>query len=323
MDNSRVMMHPPSTFMYQNPHSSAFHPTMPSHAAFASNGTGGGKPQQMEFPTSSYWNSQQQQAPAIFHRHPHSHSQHAPHANFPSFPQYHPMEGGVLSQQRYGGNGHQPPLSQQHNKHGRRRDWNGGSHDSAPPRRTRSASPLLEEEGGTYGSGETTLSQSQSQPQPTPFSSNPNSPTNDPDPKYKTVMCRCLMALGYCRYGDRCSFAHHPSELRAPKQNKKLKSRPCSFFFRDGYCPYGSKCYFCHSLRDFRRRENGDTALETFLVKKPGSRLGVFEDLGGTEEPQLDSDTEDEDGNFTHQGIGSLHAQLFGVATGSSSHRSK
>ena len=55
---------------------------------------------------------------------------------------------------------------------------------------------------------------------------------------YKTAMCRAFVHKGFCRYGDRCSFAHDEKELRSPQH---YKTRPCQFFFRDGYCPYGTR----------------------------------------------------------------------------------
>lgn len=47
-----------------------------------------------------------------------------------------------------------------------------------------------------------------------PFSSNPNSRMKLPQhPLYKTRMCEKYQRLGWCPYGKKCQFAHHPKEM--------------------------------------------------------------------------------------------------------------
>jgi len=63
---------------------------------------------------------------------------------------------------------------------------------------------------------------------------------------FKTEMCRSWTTLGWCTYGNRCSFAHGRAELRLrPKRNSRYKTKPCMKFLA-GDCRYGSRCSFVH-----------------------------------------------------------------------------
>ena len=93
---------------------------------------------------------------------------------------------------------------------------------------------------------------------------------------YKTAMCRAFVHKGFCRYGDRCSFAHDEKELRSPQH---YKTRPCQFFFRDGYCPYGTRCYFVHKEAELKPTKKKATMNPNSHFRNRGTRLPVFEGL--------------------------------------------
>lgn len=63
---------------------------------------------------------------------------------------------------------------------------------------------------------------------------------------YKTEMCRSHTEIGYCRYGDKCQFAHSESELRHVQRHPKYKTETCKTFWEEGSCPYGKRCCFIH-----------------------------------------------------------------------------
>ena len=49
--------------------------------------------------------------------------------------------------------------------------------------------------------------------------------------KYKTEMCKNWVDRGWCRYNDKCQFAHGQAELvEKDCQNDKYKSRVCVSF---------------------------------------------------------------------------------------------
>ncbi|XP_061566417.1 cysteine three histidine 1 [Cololabis saira] len=65
-------------------------------------------------------------------------------------------------------------------------------------------------------------------------------------PKYKTEFCRSYHATGYCYYGSRCLFVHNPAEQRRALRRRNI---PCRTFGSFGICPFGSHCNFLHDER--------------------------------------------------------------------------
>ena len=60
--------------------------------------------------------------------------------------------------------------------------------------------------------------------------------------KYKTEL--------YCKYGDKCAYAHGKENLRSKVTNTTAyRTKKCTQFFEQGYCPYGSRCQFAHQLK--------------------------------------------------------------------------
>lgn len=61
----------------------------------------------------------------------------------------------------------------------------------------------------------------------------------------------------FCRYGDKCQFAHGIIEMKHRKDpvHKNYKSKECVSFYGKNFCPYGKRCMFMHeerSLEDVR-----------------------------------------------------------------------
>ena len=70
--------------------------------------------------------------------------------------------------------------------------------------------------------------------------------------RYKTELCRPFEENGYCKYGDKCQFAHGGPELRNLARHPKYKTELCRTFHTIGFCPYGPRCHFIHN-EDERR----------------------------------------------------------------------
>ncbi|KMS94046.1 hypothetical protein BVRB_025340, partial [Beta vulgaris subsp. vulgaris] len=62
---------------------------------------------------------------------------------------------------------------------------------------------------------------------------------------YKTELCRSYSDNGYCRYSNKCQFAHGLQDLRPVVRHRRWKTEKCKNFL-NGSCPYGSRCDFIH-----------------------------------------------------------------------------
>ena len=113
--------------------------------------------------------------------------------------------------------------------------------------------------------------------------------------KYKTELCKYYEINGYCKYGERCAYAHGKENLRSKVTNTSAyRTKKCTQFFEHGYCPYGSRCQFAHQLttniinNPYDRKMSYKKTLETIskienvenikkLISKP--RLSVFREI--------------------------------------------
>ena len=113
--------------------------------------------------------------------------------------------------------------------------------------------------------------------------------------KYKTELCKYFEINGYCKYGDKCAYAHGKENLRSKVTNTTAyRTKKCVQFFEQGYCPYGNRCQFAHQLKSniinnpYDRGMTYEKILETIsklenvenikkLIEKP--RLSVFEEI--------------------------------------------
>ena len=113
--------------------------------------------------------------------------------------------------------------------------------------------------------------------------------------KYKTELCKYYEINGYCKYGDKCAYAHGKENLRSKVTNSTAyRTKKCVQFFENGYCPYGNRCQFAHQLTSniinnpYDRKMTYKKTLETIsklenvenikkLIEKP--RLSVFKQI--------------------------------------------
>lgn len=63
---------------------------------------------------------------------------------------------------------------------------------------------------------------------------------------YKTELCESFSTKGYCKYGNKCQFAHGLQELRIKPRATNFRTKPCINWTKLGYCPYGKRCCFKH-----------------------------------------------------------------------------
>ena len=88
---------------------------------------------------------------------------------------------------------------------------------------------------------------------PSPQSNQVRSPKNL---KLKRSLCRNFQELGYCRYGDKCQFAHGHEELAWNTEKRGMyKTKPCTFFAKKCFCQYGSRCNFSHKIEQMQKEE--------------------------------------------------------------------
>ncbi|CAL4122125.1 unnamed protein product [Meganyctiphanes norvegica] len=73
--------------------------------------------------------------------------------------------------------------------------------------------------------------------------------------RYKTELCRPFEENGYCKYGDKCQFAHGGQDLRTLTRHPKYKTELCRTFHTIGFCPYGPRCHFIHNAEERRGPE--------------------------------------------------------------------
>ncbi|KAJ6250245.1 protein tis11 [Anaeramoeba flamelloides] len=64
---------------------------------------------------------------------------------------------------------------------------------------------------------------------------------------YKTEVCRSWVENGYCKYGEKCQFAHGTSELRKISRHPKYKTQICKPYHQNMFCTYGIRCRFIHT----------------------------------------------------------------------------
>lgn len=64
--------------------------------------------------------------------------------------------------------------------------------------------------------------------------------------RYKTELCRSFEETGFCKYKEKCQFAHGFQELRNVQRHPKYKTDRCRTYHSTGFCPYGSRCHFIH-----------------------------------------------------------------------------
>jgi len=113
--------------------------------------------------------------------------------------------------------------------------------------------------------------------------------------KYKTELCKYFEINGYCKYGDKCAYAHGKENLRSKVTNTTAyRTKKCVQFFEQGYCPYGNRCQFAHQLKSnitnnpYDRGMTYGKILQTIsklenvenikkLIEKP--RLPVFQEI--------------------------------------------
>ena len=113
-------------------------------------------------------------------------------------------------------------------------------------------------------------------------------------------MCKYYEINGYCKFGEKCVYAHGKENLRLKVTNTSAyRTKKCNHFFEKGYCPYGNRCQFAHQLKSniinnpFDKKMSYTKILDIFskiecienvqtIAEKP--RLKVFREIVKNEE---------------------------------------
>eukprot|EP00457_Paulinella_chromatophora_P004858 gb/GEZN01004871.1/.p1 GENE.gb/GEZN01004871.1/~~gb/GEZN01004871.1/.p1 ORF type:complete len:528 (-),score=30.90 gb/GEZN01004871.1/:305-1834(-) len=88
------------------------------------------------------------------------------------------------------------------------------------------------------------------------------------DEKYKTELCKKFSEFGWCRYAQKCQFAHKEEELRSLPKHRKYKTEMCKNLMAKGHCPYGARCRFLHDDDD-SCRDSSSQQLDTLDWSPP------------------------------------------------------
>ncbi|XP_068164832.1 cysteine three histidine 1 [Antennarius striatus] len=104
--------------------------------------------------------------------------------------------------------------------------------------------------------------------------------------RYKTELCTSYSASGFCKYAERCQFAHGLHELHVPFRHPKYKTELCRSYHTTGYCYYGNRCLFVHSPTERRpsqrrRRNVPCRSFCTFGICPFGNRCNFLHIEGG------------------------------------------
>jgi len=89
--------------------------------------------------------------------------------------------------------------------------------------------------------------------------------------RYKTELCRPFEESGFCKYSDKCQYAHGLSELRSLQRHPKYKTELCRTFHSTGFCGYGPRCHFIHN-------NDGGNSTVICANKKENNQTDLFID---------------------------------------------
>ena len=101
---------------------------------------------------------------------------------------------------------------------------------------------------------------------------NKTNQTNINSSRYKTELCRPFEENGYCKYGDKCQFAHGSQELRSLNRHPKYKTELCRTYHTIGFCPYGPRCHFIHNDEERRLAQQNQQQAALQSLKQFGSQ---------------------------------------------------
>lgn len=71
--------------------------------------------------------------------------------------------------------------------------------------------------------------------------------------RYRTEMCHNFQENGFCKYGNKCQFAHFQHEIRTVSRHPKYKTEICRTYHMTGLCRYGTRCHFIHEQQQSTR----------------------------------------------------------------------
>ncbi|CCE61234.1 hypothetical protein TPHA_0A01510 [Tetrapisispora phaffii CBS 4417] len=94
---------------------------------------------------------------------------------------------------------------------------------------------------------------------------------------FKTELCETFTTKGFCKYGNKCQFAHGLNELKLKQKTNNFRTKPCINWAKLGYCPYGKRCCFKHGDdRDIQIYKNaGSIIIEDKNIKQISSESPI------------------------------------------------
>ncbi|KAJ8008105.1 hypothetical protein DPEC_G00101310 [Dallia pectoralis] len=118
--------------------------------------------------------------------------------------------------------------------------------------------------------------------------------------RYKTELCSRYAEMGFCKFAERCQFAHGLHDLHVPSRHPKYKTELCRTFHTAGYCVYGTRCLFAHNAKEQRpacrrRRNIPCRTYRSFGVCPFGTRCNFLHVVEGDSGASSDGGLESQD----------------------------
>ncbi|KAF7648661.1 hypothetical protein LDENG_00153380 [Lucifuga dentata] len=113
--------------------------------------------------------------------------------------------------------------------------------------------------------------------------------------RYKTELCTSYATTGFCKYAERCQFAHGLHELHVPFRHpnpmeqrpalRRRKNVPCRTFRSFGVCPFGTRCNFLHVegqsvCSDVEAADDGEQKTASIQSPQPNPQVKEWKPQG-------------------------------------------
>merc|ERR1712035_279124 len=95
---------------------------------------------------------------------------------------------------------------------------------------------------------------------------------------YKTEMCKSYKKFGFCKYSNKCQFAHDESELRDVSRHPRYKTEICKTYSLYGDCNYGNRCCFLHDeVKKDNVEKNREIDLKNEIIPDKNDKTLFFD----------------------------------------------
>ncbi|KAF7692972.1 Zinc finger protein zfs1 [Cucumispora dikerogammari] len=89
---------------------------------------------------------------------------------------------------------------------------------------------------------------------------------------YKTEMCKSFLKYSFCKYGQKCQFAHEKTELRNVLRHPRYKTVVCSTYSLYGDCTYTTRCCFLHEEANIQTRDEVPSTEDIVIIENKNNK---------------------------------------------------